>query len=175
VATTALISIEDYLGNTSFNPDVEFIDGELKERSMVVSAHGLIQSLLSGWFFSHEDEWKVRAGVEIRTRVSPTRVRLPDVIVDRAYKWPPVLTQAPLIVIEVLSPYDSYAETQRLSTDYQKMGVPNIWLIDPETKTGRVCEGPVWKEVRRFEVEGRAIYLELDWLFARLERYDADP
>ncbi len=174
MATTTLISIDEYLGNYSFDPDVEYIDGELKERAMVFSAHGLIQSLLSGWFFSHEDEWKVRAGVEIRTRVSPTRVRLPDVIVDRAFKWPSVLTEPPLILIEILSPYDSYTGTQRLATDYQDMGVPNIWLIDPETKTGRVCEGPIWKQVRRFEVDGRGIYLDLDWLFERLERYDAE-
>ena len=53
------------------------------------------------------------------------------------------------------------------------MGVLNIWLIDPETKTGRICEGPIRKEVKRFEVGGRDIYLALDWLFDRLERYDA--
>jgi Uma2 family endonuclease len=116
----------------------------------------------------------VKAAVEVRTRVSPTRVRLPDVVVDRAYKWPAVLTQTPLIVIEVLSPYDSYSETQRLARDYQNMGVPNIWLIDPETRTGRVCEGAIWKETRRFEVEGLAIFLELDWLFGRLDRYDEE-
>jgi Uma2 family endonuclease len=173
VATTTLISIDDYLGNTRLNPDVEYIDGELKERPVAFTPHGLVQSLLSGWFFSHEDEWLIRAAVEVRTRVSPTRVRLPDVVVDRAYKWPAVLTEPPLIVIEVLSPYDSYAETQRLAGDYQNMGVPNIWLIDPETRTGRVCEGAVWRETRRFEVEGRGIYLELDWLFERPDRYDA--
>ena len=172
MATTTLISIDEYLGNTSFNPDVEYLDGELKERAMVFSAHGLILSLLSGWFYSHEEEWNVRAGVEVRTRVASTRVRLPDVVIDRACQWPPVLTAPPLVVIEILSPNDSYTATQKLAADYQLMGVPNIWLIDPETKTGRVCEGPVWKEVRRFEVEGRGIYLDLDWLFSRLERYD---
>jgi Uma2 family endonuclease len=85
-----------------------------------------------------------------------------------------VLTAPPLVVVEVLSPHDSYAETQRLARDYQNMGVPNIWLIDPETRTGRVCKGAVWEETRRFEVEGRDIFLELDWLFGRLDRYDAE-
>lgn len=174
MASTTLISIEDYLGNTSFHPDVEYIDGELKGRSMVVSAHGLTQSLISGWFFAHEDEWQVRAGVEIRTQVSPTRVRLPDVVVDLARRWPAVLTEPPLIVIEVLSPYDSYVETQRLASDYQAMRVPNIWLIDPETRTGRVCRGAIWEEARRFAVEGGPIHLELEWLFGRLDRYDAE-
>jgi len=174
VATTTLISIDDYLGDSSFNPDVEYIDGALKERPMVFSAHGWIQSLLSGWFFSHEEEWGIRVGVEIRTRVSTSRVRLPDVIVDMARPWPPVLTEPPLIVIEVLSPHDSYAETQRLASDYQAMGIPNIWLIDPETRTGRVCRGVVWEETRRFTVDGTPIHLELDWLFGRLDRYDKE-
>lgn len=84
MATTTLISVDDYLANTSFRPDVEYIDGELKERTKVVSAHRLCQSLISGWFFSHEEDWGVRAGVEVRTRVTATRVRLPDVVVDRA-------------------------------------------------------------------------------------------
>jgi Uma2 family endonuclease len=174
VEATTLISIEDYLGNTSFNPDVEYIDGELKERTMVVSAHGLTQSLISGWFFAHEDEWRVRAGVEIRTQVSATRVRLPDVVVDRASRWPAILIEPPLIVIEVLSPHDSYVETQRLASDYQAMGIPNIWLIDPETRTGRVCRGAIWEETRRFLVADSAIHLELDWLFGRLDRYDPE-
>ena len=111
MATTTSVSIDDYL-RASFQPDVEYIDGEWKERAMVASTHGLIRSLLSAWFFSHEDEWKVRAGVEIRTQVSPTRVRLPEGVVDRAYKWPQVLTEPPLIVIEVLSPDDSYTEPE---------------------------------------------------------------
>lgn len=100
------------------------------------------------------------------------RVRL-DVIVDRACKRPSVLIEPPLIVIEILSPSDSCTSTQKLATDYENMGVPNIWLIDPETKPGRICEGPIWKEVKRLEVGGRDIYLALDWLFDRLEPYDA--
>lgn len=56
MAATSLIPIKDYLDNTSLHPDVEYIDGELKERNAFVSAHGLTQSLISGWFFAHEDE-----------------------------------------------------------------------------------------------------------------------
>lgn len=77
-----------------------------------------------------------------------------------------------MIVIEVLSPHDSYSETQRLAKDYQSMGVPNIRLIDPETRSGRASKGSAWEETQRFQVDGREIYLELDWLFERLNRYD---
>jgi Uma2 family endonuclease len=89
MATTA-ISIDEYL-RTVPDPDVEYVDGELRERPMTFNEHGLLQTEIGMWFNSHRHEWNVRAGVEGRTRVSPTRVRLPDVIVDHARKWPSVL------------------------------------------------------------------------------------
>lgn len=76
-----------------------------------------------------------------------------------------------LIVIEVLSPTDSYSETQRLTHDYVAMGVQNILLIDPETRTGRICRGDAWVETTRFQVADRPIYLDLNDLFTRLAKY----
>lgn len=171
MATPTVVSIDDYLGS-SFHLDVEYIDGELKERPVVFSMHGLPQSLTCIWFGKHEDDWRVRVAVEVRTRVSTSRVRLPDVVVDNARKWPETLVEPPLIVIEILSPNDSYAETQRLAKDYLAMGVENIWLIEPETRTGRICKESVWIETMRFQVENSPIYLDLSDIFARLDRYD---
>jgi Uma2 family endonuclease len=161
VATTSLLSIEEYL-RKSYRPDVEFIDGELKERPVVNYAHGQIK------------EWDVIAAVEVRTKVSSRRVRLPDVIVDRRSDGPRrrkegTIFDPPLIAIEILSPNDSYGQTQQLAHEYQVMGIQNIWLIDPETRTGRFCKENAWIETRRFEVEGTQIYLELDWLFSQLD------
>jgi hypothetical protein len=50
MATATLVSIEEYLRNTSHQPNVEYIDGELKERPEVVRAHGLRQGLICTWF-----------------------------------------------------------------------------------------------------------------------------
>jgi Uma2 family endonuclease len=105
-------------------------------------------------------------------QVSPTRVRLPDVVVDHARRWPKVFPHPPLIAIEVLSPSDSYIETERKALEYRQMGVPNIWLINPEDRTGRVCRAEGWLDTTRFTVEGTVIYLDLEWLFSRLNRYD---
>lgn len=146
-AVSTTVSIDEYL-NKSYRPDVEFIDGALKERPAVTCAHGRLQSLISIWFGKHEDEWQVVVAVDVRTRVSPTRVRLPDVMIDHIGQKASKLTSPPLIVIEILSPDDTYAETQCPAQDYQEMGVPNIWLIEPETRTGRVCQG---KQLDRFE------------------------
>ncbi len=163
------VSIEKYL-ETNYRPDLEYIDGELRERPVVVYAHGRLQILIGVWFEKHEQEWHLEAAAEVRTRVSPTRVRLPDVVVCHTGPQPGTLVDPPLIVIEILSPGDSYAETQKLAVDYQKMEIPNIWIIDPETRTGRVCKGDDWIGVRRFEVAGTEIYMDLEDLFARLDR-----
>ena len=174
MATTA-ISIDEYLNNCCPKPDVEYIDGELKERPMVKRVHGRLQSLLSMWFGEHELEWNIEVVVETRTRVSPSRVRLPDVIVDWAGPRPETLVDPPLLVIEILSPGDTYSETQRLAQDYIAMGIPNIWLIDPETRTARICEKTAWLERTRLEVTGTPVYLDVDALFARLDRQPGSP
>ncbi len=170
MATTTPIALESYLENYSYTPDVEYLDGELQERPVVSRKHGRLQSILSAWFDRHEEEWDVEVAVEVRTRVSSTRVRLPDVVVDWAGDRPEVLVQPPLLVIEILSERDSYSSTQRLASDYVKMGIPNIWLIDPETRSARVCEGNAWTEKKRLEIAETAIYVDVDELFARLER-----
>lgn len=123
---------------------------------------------------AHRVEWDVIAPVEVRTKVSSQRVRMPDVIVDRRSDGPRCRKEGtvfdpPLIAIEILSPTDSYAQTQRLANEYRVMGIKNIWLIEPETRTGRFCTENAWIESRRFEVEGTRIHLDLDWLFAELD------
>ncbi len=98
-----------------------------------------------------------------------TRVRLPDVVVDWAGPHPPVLVQAPLLAIEVLSPDDTYSSLKRRAKDYRAMGIPNVWLVDPDTRTAEACEGAFWFERERLEVAGSAIYLDVPALFAALE------
>ena len=166
-ATT--LSIDQYLRNSNFKPDVEYIDGELRARPVVTTAHGKLQSLLSHWFLGHED-WNVDVAVEARMRVSPARVRLPDVVVDYAGDWPDTLIEPPLIVIEILSPNDSYIHTQTLAEDYLAMGVANIWLLDPKAQSARVYENGAWVERVRLEVLKTPIYLDTEKLFARLHR-----
>ena len=173
MATATTLNIDEYLHDFSFNPDVEYLDGELRERPMVMTAHGKLQSLISIWFGQHE-EWGMDVAVEVRTRVTPTRVRLPDVVVAPSGNWPETLVDPPLIAIEILSPTDSYTATQRLAGDYLAMGIPNIWLLDPETRTARSCEqqagANAWIEKTRLEAAGTPIYLDVQHLYAKLFR-----
>ncbi len=173
MATASLLGLDEYL-KTGYERDVEYVDGELRERSVVFSVHGLLQSKIASWFERHEEEWGLRAGVEVRTRVSQTRVRLPDVVVDYARYWPPVLLTPPLIAIEIVSPSDSYGHIQEVVKDYQTMGIPNIWVVDPGALTASICNAVPWVAAPRFSVEGTPIFLDVADLFAWLNRYSSE-
>jgi Uma2 family endonuclease len=165
------ISIEEYLGSTRWRPDVEYLGGLLIEKPATKSLHGVLQSLLGAWFVSHVEEWGVIAGVGVRTQVAPDHVRLPDVLVNPVGHWPEVIVEPPLIVIEILSPTDSFIFMSERVRDYLGMGVPNVWLLDPESRTATVCRKDAWTEVRRFEVDKSPIFVDVDALLAQFDKY----
>lgn len=168
MATATMIPLDQYL-NTSYRPDREYIDGEIVERNMGQWEHARIQALLAIWFGIHELEWKIQTATEWRTKVSDSRIRIPDVVLVPFGSQPNVLADPPLLIIEILSPDDTYSDTQKRAADYQRMGVETIWIIDPETRTARVCSGPNWVETTRLEVAGTPIYVEMTELFASLD------
>jgi Uma2 family endonuclease len=169
VATSVQVPISEYL-NTSYRPDREYVDGELLERNVGKNEHSRLQALLTGWFIRFEEAWGVAAFTEQRVQVSATRVRIPDVLLVPVAPHPEVLVEPPILVVEILSPDDSYAETQRRANDYLSMGVGTIWIIDPVNRTGRACVGKAWIESETLTVLGTEIWVSLPELFDRLSR-----
>jgi Uma2 family endonuclease len=169
MATTVQIPVTEYL-QTSYRPDREYVDGEIRERNVGKFDHSRIQALLTIWFGAHEDLWKVTVLTEQRLQVSNSRIRIPDVILVPFGSHGQVLTEPPTLIIEILSPDDTYSDTQERTTDYRKMGVDTIWIIDPRTRTGRMCINEVWSASDRLEVSSTPIYVELPVLFERLDR-----
>ena len=49
MAATTLVTLEEYL-RTSYEPDQEYIDGELKEKPVVRWTHSRLQASLCMWF-----------------------------------------------------------------------------------------------------------------------------
>jgi hypothetical protein len=47
--TLPLVSVDEYL-NTSYYPDVEFVDGRLVEKGMPTRFHQLLSAVLLEWF-----------------------------------------------------------------------------------------------------------------------------
>ena len=167
MATAAHISLSEYL-ETSYRPDCEYVDGEIRERNVGKWEHARVQALLAAWFSNHEKEWGVMVSTEQRVQVSPSRVRIPDLVVLAAGPQPDVLVEPPLLVIEILSPNDTYSDTQERAEDYRAMGVGTVWIIDPKTRSGRMCAGAEWTEAGRLEVAGTLLFVELEDLFSRI-------
>ncbi len=170
MATTSPgLAIEQYL-HTAYSPDCDYIDGEIEERNLGELDHAYLQSLLDRWFGKHEQEWGLRSAVELRVRVSPTRVRVPDVtLLSRSAPREQVITHPPLAVVEVLSPEDRFSRYQERLADYRAMGVRAIWVIDPASRKGYDCSTGSWIEKTDFNIEGTPIVLSLPALFAQFE------
>ena len=167
MATILQIPLDEYLGIT-YRPDREYVDGEIRERNVGKFEHARVQALLARWFGNHEQEWGVQVVTEQRVRVSPMRVRIPDVALLTLSSQPDVIVDPPLLVIEILSPDDSYSDTQERAQDYRAMGVETVWIIDPKTRTGRMCSGAEWVESSRLEVKGMPLYVNLPDIFSQL-------
>jgi Uma2 family endonuclease len=167
MSTALHIPLKDYLG-ISYRPDREYVDGEIRERNVGKWEHARLQWLLAAWFFAHEKEWGITGSTEQRVKVSDSRVRVPDLVVLAVGAQPDVLTDPPLLVIEILSPEDSYSDTQERALDCRRMGVETVWIIDPKTRTGRMCTGMEWVESSRLEVKGTPLHVNLPEIFSQL-------
>ncbi len=168
MATIAVLSIEQYL-RTSYNPDCEYLDGELKEKALGGFPHGNTQVILGSWFQAHSREWQIKVAVATRTRVAGDQVRLPDLVIvpwDASVPYEALVT-APLIAIEVLSPSDAYTDLRQRARDLRTMGTPNIWLVDPAERTIALSDGQTWQPFDgvRLQAAGTEAYLDLAWLW----------
>jgi len=167
MATVSQISLHEYLGIV-YRPDCEYVDGEIRERNVGKWEHARVQWLLALWFGNHENQWGITGSTEQRVRVSNNRVRVPDLVVLTAGPQPDVLTAPPLLVIEILSPDDTYSDTQERARDYREMGVETVWIIDPKTRSGRMCSGAEWVEASRLLVKQTPLYVDLPDIFSQL-------
>jgi Uma2 family endonuclease len=166
---TTLVSVDDYL-HTAYEPDVDYLDGELEERNVGEFDHSSVQQMVWLWFHNYRNEWKIRPVIEQRTRLTPTRVRVPDVCVfSKETPIEQVFTRPPLIAIEILSPEDRHRRMQTRIDDYIRFEVKNIWVIDPTTREGWNCSSGDWVRTDRFDVSDSKIYLSITELFAQVD------
>ncbi len=170
-SVSPLITMKEYLAS-SYEPDLEFVDGVLEEKNMGEWEHGFLQAAMSAWFFNHRDEWKINVVTEYRTRTSKTRVRLPDICVvrqDRPVER--VGVTAPLLCIEILSPEDRPGRVMKRLDDFVAMGAENLWILDPSDRSASTYTRFGMKPVagNRLQVPDSPIYLDVAETFATLD------
>ena len=173
MATATQISLEQYL-QTPFEPDAEYVAGEVQERNGGEYEHNTVQRAILLWFRLHDKSWQTRTIQEQKTRLTSGNVRVPDVSVwRRDVPVQPVFDQPQLIAVEVLSPEDRQSGVQEKIEDYCDFHVPNIWIVDPIKRLGWDCSDGNWTRRERFEVADSAIYLDLSDLFKELDAAEA--
>ena len=140
MATTTIVPVEEYL-RTSYDPDMEYVDGALLERNVGERRHSRLQFLI-GLELGPREQGRFHTYTEQRVRVLPQpRYRVPDLcVMALPYQRESVFTPPPHLIIEILSPDDEPADMLEKIADYLKFGVPHIWIPDPYRRRLQVAD-----------------------------------
>lgn len=163
MASTIGISVGEYL-HTAYDPDCDYVDGELEERNVGELDHSDLQTAIATWFRNRRKELGIWVLVEQRVKVSPTRFRVPDICVTLGGRpVEQVFETPPFLCIEILSPEDRMTRVQTRIDDYLRAGVPFVWLIDPLDRRAWIYTSVSIREVNdgilRTESPGLAVPL----------------
>ena len=151
---TTQISVEEYLRTTS-DPDCEYVRGVIKERAVGELDHASWQDAILHWFREHRLAWNIRVYPELRVQVAADNYRVPDVtVLSRNAPREQVVTETPLAVFEILSPTDRMTDVLEKLADYQQMGIPAIWVIEPKKPTCYLYSSGQLTPATTFELPG---------------------
>jgi len=128
--STTLVSVEEYL-STSYDPDLEYLDGELVERNVGEKDHGRLQALIAAYLINREAQWGICTYTDTRTQVLPARFRLPDIcVVLGPETGEQIIRTPPFLSIEILSKDDRAEDIQEKIEEYLAFGVHYVWIIN---------------------------------------------
>jgi Uma2 family endonuclease len=150
--------IVNLIASPTFTPDdllrvpdgdlLELVDGRLVEKSMGVESSwigGQLLILLGAFCDQHNLGWALPADAAFQCfPFAPNLVRKPDVSFVRRGRFPGDKLPAgnakiaPDLVVEVVSPNDTYYEVEQKVREYLRAKVPLVWVINPHTRTVRV-------------------------------------
>jgi Uma2 family endonuclease len=174
-SAATFVPVEVYL-TTSYQPDCEYIDGQVLERNAGETPHSSVQKFFIGAFLANEKKWDVRVFPEDRVQVAEERYRVPDLcVVRRSTPLENIIVTPPLICIEVLSPEDRMSRTQESVDDYIRMGVQSVWVVDPRRRKVYVADrSTTLQEVGDFlTLDGTQIRVAVSEIFGEIEEMEA--
>ena len=170
MATSIFVGLGEYL-TTSYEPDCEWVDGELRTRHMGERPHASVQKFFMKYFLLREEELDLLVYAELRLQVSSTNFRVPDVMVMRdSDPYADVVLKAPLLCIEILSPEDRMMQMYEKVDDYLRMGVGCVWVIDPRRRCGFLSAEGTLVPTETLRLPGTPVSIAVCDAFAELDR-----
>ena len=173
MATPVLIPVSENL-STTYRPDRDYVDGELKERNVGEQPHAHVQGIIAGIFRENRKAWGVRPLPEQRLQITSSRYRIPDVCVIRNTDGKDrIINFTPLLCVEVVSSEDRMTELQHRVDDYVSIGVKTTWVIDPWKRVGYHASGKGFIQPADgiLRLEGTPIQVSLEDVFAELDEF----
>ncbi len=173
MATAALIPVSEYLQAT-YRPDRDYIDGELKQRNVGEQPHGNIQIILGTIFQNNRLIWGVRPLGDTRLQITPTRYRIPDLMILRnTDPKDGIVRFVPLLCVEIMSKDDRLNEIREWVADYVSIGTQDVWVIDPWKRVAyeETANGLRQPEDGFLRMRGTSIEVSLADVFAQLDEF----
>ncbi|TVR67202.1 MAG: Uma2 family endonuclease [Spirochaetaceae bacterium] len=138
-----LLTATDFLGWLEPGRQADLIDGEIFMHSPVSIRHAdllnFVDALLRHYVDRHGLGMLYREVVAVR--LSGRNVFLPDLAFYRTGREaairPTHITEAPDLVVEVLSPRTADRDIGPKFAEYEQHGVREYWILDPETLAHR--------------------------------------
>ncbi|HEY4358717.1 MAG TPA: Uma2 family endonuclease [Acidobacteriaceae bacterium] len=171
MATAPVISVSEYL-RSAYHPDVEYIDGRLRERNVGLQPHSALQAIIGHIFSKRRRDWDIRVLIGQRVQVTETRFRIPDICaLRRADPKDRIVSWAPLLCIEVLSEEDRLNDLQTKVDEFVGLGVEHIWVIDPWKRIAYYASSNGFERPAdgRLRITGTPIEILLADVFAELD------
>jgi Uma2 family endonuclease len=173
MGTLAVVPVSEYL-NTTYRPDRDYIDGELKERSVGEQPHGDVQMILGAIFRANRLAWGTRPLGDTRLQITPTRYRIPDVMVLRnTDPKDGIIRFIPLLCVEILSKDDRLNDIRERVADYVSVGTKDVWVIDPWKRVAyeEGAAGLALPEDGVLRVRGTEIAVAVAEIFRQLDEF----
>lgn len=169
------VSVEEYLHST-YEPDMDYVDGVLEDRNVGEIGHSLVQQVLLFALVQFEEEANILAIQETRTQTQATRFRVPDLCILSLHQSQEQIIRKPaLVCIEVLSPDDRLPRVRTKCQDYLRMGVPVVWIFDPQREVAYEMTQSDFREVYdgMLRLENSPVQVDVQAIFASAKKREA--
>jgi Uma2 family endonuclease len=129
----------------------ELVKGRIVRQMPTGHPHGFIESLLVFFLLSFIREHKIgrvlTGEVGIYTQREPDTIRAADIVFisnERYQQASPTgyLDVAPELVVEIMSPSNTWSEAHEKLADYFAIGVQVVWMVDPQLEQIHVYRAP---------------------------------
>ena len=160
--TTPLLTLEEFQScYAGKKPYYEYWFGKAIQKSVPTWLHAVLQKLLCDVL----QEAGYKSAPEVELRIDPDWQPKPDVIgatnIDEDYPTKPVE-----IVAEVLSPEDKMVQVYEKCRQYERIGIGQIFVFDPNSKTAWMwsCDKTNLERIAELMLpNGRRIQVQSIW------------